>query len=144
LRAQIIDATLLAQSLGTMSSPSSNRSNLNGLRVLVVEDSWQVSTGLKHLLESWGATVVGPVPTAADAMRLMSDGLPDVALVDINLRGGERSYDLIDQLHARNIRVVVLTGYADVPLDSGKAVAILQKPVRADALIASLQRQGSE
>ena len=122
-----------------MSEPSAFPS-LEGLRVLVVEDSWQVSTGLKHLLESWGASVVGPVPTTADAIRVISNTVPDVALVDINLRGGERSYDLIDELYKRNIRIVVLTGYADVPLANGKAVAILQKPVKEEALITSLQK----
>ena len=122
-----------------MSEPSAFPS-LEGLRVLVVEDSWQVSTGLKHLLESWGASVVGPVPTTADAIRVISNTVPDVALVDINLRGGERSYDLIDELYKRNIRIVVLTGYADVSLADGKAVAILQKPVKEEALITSLQK----
>jgi len=126
-----------------MSAPPPDLSDLDGLRVLVVEDSWQVSHGLKHLLEAWGVTVLGPAPTSADAMRLISDGLPDVALVDINLRDGERSYDLIDALHARNIRVVVLTGYADVSVQSDKAVTVLQKPFRQDVLIASLRKPPS-
>jgi CheY-like chemotaxis protein len=121
-----------------MSSSPANLENLNGLCVLIVEDSWHVGVGLKHLLESSGASVVGPVPTAADAMRRISESVPDVAVVDINLRGGERSYDLIDQLNERGIRIVVLTGYADVSIASGKAAVILQKPVRAEALIASL------
>ena len=53
-----------------------------------------------------------------------------MALVGINLRGGELAYDLIDQLHDQGIRIVVLTGYADVPLKQGKVAAVLQKPVR--------------
>src|SRR5215470_4216822 len=98
---------------------------LNGLRVLVVEDSWQVGSALKRLLEECGADVAGPVATAADAARLISEQTVEVALVDINLRGGERAYDLIDQLHDQDIRIVVVTGYAEVSLDREKVAAVL-------------------
>jgi DNA-binding NtrC family response regulator len=106
-----------------------------------VEDSWEISPGLQILLEASGETVVGPVSTTADAKRLISEDTPDAAIVDINLRDGELSYDLIDQLHDRGIRVVVLTGYADVSVAQGKVVAILQKPVRGELLIASLRER---
>lgn len=122
-------------------SPARSDSDLEGLRVLVVEDSWHVSTGLRMLLEAWGATVDGPVATTADAMRLVTENIPDVAIVDINLRDGERSYELIDRLQDRGIRIVVLTGYADVPLQKGKAAVVLQKPAREEVLIASLRKR---
>ena len=114
-------------------------SDLDGLVVLVVEDSWQVGTGLKMLLEAWGAEVVGPVATTTDAVRLISERTPDVALVDINLRGGERSYELIDRLYDRGIRIVVISGYVDVSPARGKAAAILQKPMRENLLFESLR-----
>jgi len=93
------------------------------------------------LLEARGATVDGPVATTADAMRLVSESTPDVAIVDINLRDGELSYELIDRLQDRGIRIVVLTGYTDVSLQAGKAAVILQKPARDDVLIASLRKR---
>jgi len=120
-------------------SPGRGPSDLDGLRVLIVEDSWHVSTGLRMLLEARGATVDGPVATTADAMRLVSESTPDVAIVDINLRDGELSYELIDRLLDRGIRIVVLTGYADLSLRQGKVAAILHKPVREEVLIASLR-----
>jgi len=83
--------------------------------------------------------VDGPVATTADAMRLVSESTPDVAIVDINLRDGELSYELIDWLQDRGIRIVVLTGYADVSLQEGKVAVILQKPARDEVLIASLR-----
>jgi hypothetical protein len=69
-----------------------------------------------------------------------------VALVGINLRGGALAYDLIDQLHDQGIRIVVLTGYADVLLKQGKVAAVLQKPVRENLLVRSLRpvRQSRE
>jgi CheY-like chemotaxis protein len=144
LRTQMRDATLafnLRHPRNVMTSLTASPSNdLNGLRVLVVEDSWQVGTGLKTLLASWGARVIGPVPTTADAMLLFSQEAPDVALVDVSLQNGELSYGLIDWLHDRGVRVVVLTGYADVSLAIGKAAAVLHKPVKEELLITSLRQ----
>jgi|SRR5215472_14995424 len=114
-------------------------SELAGVRILIVEDSWDVGTGLKMLLETWGAEIAGPAATMDDARCLVSEHAPDVALVDINLRNGEQSYGLIDWLHERGIRVVVISGYPDVSLAKGKATAILPKPVRHDLLLASLR-----
>jgi CheY-like chemotaxis protein len=114
-------------------------SHLNGLRVLVVEDSWHVGTAMTRLLQALGADVVGPVATAADAVRLISEHAPDVAVVDINLRDGELAYGLIDRLHGQGIRVVVMSGYDGVPLAPGKAAAILRMPVSQVQLHASLR-----
>ena len=119
--------------------PKGSPSELNGLRVLVVEDSWDVATGLTMLLESWGADIIGPVATTADALRLLSERSLDVALVDINLRNGEQSYGLINRLHDQGIRIVVISGYADVAPADGKVAAVLQKPMREDLLLASIR-----
>jgi DNA-binding NtrC family response regulator len=119
--------------------PEIGSSVLDGLWILIVEDSWDVGTGLKMLLESWGADVAGPAATTADAVRLVSERTPDVALVDINLRDGEQSYCLINQLHDQGIRIVVISGYADVSPAVGEVAAILQKPLREDILLASIR-----
>ena len=120
--------------------PETGASNVNGLRVLLVEDSWQVGAGLKFSLEAYGIDVVGPVATTADAVRVISERTIDVAVVDLRLRGGELAYGLIDQLYDRGIRIVVLTGYADPPLKLEKVAAVLQKPVQGPVLLRSLRR----
>jgi CheY-like chemotaxis protein len=114
-------------------------SSLSGLSILVIEDSWQVSAALKRLLEAWGADVAGPVATAADAAHLISERPVDVAVVDINLRGGELAHDLIDDLHDRGIRIVVVTGYADASINKRKVAAVLRKPVRGPLLLRTLR-----
>jgi len=123
-----------------MREPSeSEPAELSGARILIVEDSWEVSTGLKTLLEALGAEVVGPVATASDARRLVSESIPDIALVDINLRTGELSYDLIDEMHALDIPIVVITGFANTSPATDKVAAVLQKPFSEEELLAVLR-----
>jgi len=103
--------------------------DLDGLRILVVEDAWQLGESLKALLGSMGATVDGPVATVADADRLVSERVPDVALVDLRLREGELAGDLILRLNEWGISVVVISGYHKVlPDPTLEVVAFLDKP----------------
>ena len=113
--------------------------DLSGVRILVVEDSWQLAMALKSLLQACGAEVSGPVATSADAQRLVSEQPPDAALVDFNLRGGERADGLIDKLHEQGIYVVVTSGYAVLPIVPRHAAAILQKPISEAQLLGSLR-----
>jgi DNA-binding NtrC family response regulator len=113
--------------------------SLPGQRILVVEDSWHLGVALKSLLRSVGADVVGPVATSAEAERLIAQQVPDVAIVDFNLRGGELAHDLIDKLNDLSVRVIVISGYATLPLAPEKVAAVLQKPMVEEQLLAALQ-----
>jgi CheY-like chemotaxis protein len=71
--------------------PEAGCPDLNGVQILLVEDSFILGAAMKDLLQACAADVAGPVATMAEADRLISENLPDAALVDINLRGGERA-----------------------------------------------------
>ena len=116
----------------------SESSELKGARILLVEDSWHVGNAIKRLLRALGADVAGPAATIPDADRLVAERTPDVAIVDINLRNGERANALIDRLQEQRIPVVVITGYTAVSLPPGKVEAILQKPVSVEKFLAIL------
>ena len=79
-------------------SGKSDRSVLQGVRVLVVEDAWCVAKALKLALEQLGMRVSGPAATTEQARRLLTDEKPDMAVVDINL-GREQAFGLIEELH---------------------------------------------
>jgi CheY-like chemotaxis protein len=111
---------------------------LKGLRVLVVEDSWHVANALKSLLVELGIDVAGPAASLRDAERLLEAREPQVAVVDINLKG-EMAYGLIDTLHGRGVRVVVISGYAVPQVAQSKVAAVLQKPFSAKSLLAVLR-----
>jgi len=126
-------------------TPSNDRGELDagsaslaGLNILIVEDSWHIASALKSLLRALGAGVAGPAATTAEAEQIIAAQAPDVAIVDFNLRGGELADGLIDRLHARGIRVIVISGYASVPLRTDQVV-VLQKPIVEAQLLAALQ-----
>jgi CheY-like chemotaxis protein len=120
--------------------PEAEAGCLSGLRILVVEDSWHVATAVQSLLRSFGADVDGPVASAAEAERLVAERIPDVAIVDINLRGGELAYDLIEKLSGLAVRIVVMSGYSAMRLHQDKVAAVLHKPITEADLIAAVQR----
>ncbi|MFL6817246.1 MAG: response regulator [Bradyrhizobium sp.] len=117
--------------------PSSGE--LKGVSILLVEDSWHVGKAMKGLLRVLGAEVVGPAATAADAERLVAERTPDVAIVDVNLRHGETSRNLIDRLLEQRIPVIIVTGYAAVSLPTRNVEAILEKPVSKQRLLENLR-----
>jgi DNA-binding response OmpR family regulator len=109
------------------------------VRVLIVEDQWHVANALRSLLEVEGMEVSGPAGKTADARRLADKHRPELAVVDINLKG-EMAYSLIDDLHDRGVRVVVVSGYAVLPRLTAKVAAVLQKPFNGPELLAALRR----
>ena len=125
-------------SSGRQDSPKSDSSNLKGVHVLVVEDTWHVAKALKSALEQLGMHVSGPAATTAEAKRLVAAHMPAVAVVDVNLKR-EMACGLIDDLHGQGVRVVVVSGYAVPPVSADKVAAILQKPFSATELLTALR-----
>jgi DNA-binding response OmpR family regulator len=129
---------LLTPNIGGADKPS--RADLRGVRVLIVEDNWHVAHALRLLLETEGMEVSGTAATLNQAFRLATEQKPDVAVVDINLRG-ELAYGLIDQMHDQRVRIIVLTGYAVLaPRLTGEVDAVLQKPFNGPELLDALRR----
>jgi DNA-binding NtrC family response regulator len=114
--------------------PALDVSALNGVRVLVVEDTWHVAKAMKGALELLGMHVIGPTPTTAEARRLTAAHKPRLALVDLNLKR-EMACGLIDELYGQGIHVVVVSGYASIPVAEDKVAGHLQKPFSATELI---------
>jgi DNA-binding response OmpR family regulator len=113
--------------------------DLQGLDILLVEDSRDVGEAVKTLLELCGARVDGPATNTAEAESLLAAHRPDVALVDFHLRGGEHSYGLITLLKAQGVPVIVLSGSFEIsPLPSLQGTTILEKPVGEAELLAQL------
>jgi DNA-binding NarL/FixJ family response regulator len=67
------------------------------LRCVIVDDSRDVLRAAREFLEKEGVAVVGVATTSEEAVSLVLERQPDVALVDI-LLGLESGFDLIRRL----------------------------------------------
>ena len=111
---------------------------LEGLRVLVVEDEFLVATLIEDMLESAGCVVSGPIPRVAEALDAMHDGAYDAAILDVNL-AGERVDAVADALSQRNVPFMFVTGYSTGALPAGFAERPrLCKPFKKADLLGTL------
>jgi DNA-binding response OmpR family regulator len=111
--------------------------DLHGLKILLVEDSPDVGEALKELLILLGASVIGPAASTVEAEKLIVQCLPDVALVDCHLRGGEQSNSLIISLREQGVHIIMLSGSFESP-PPASSVTLLEKPVSEGMLLAHL------
>jgi PAS domain S-box-containing protein len=118
------------------------------LRVLIVEDEMLVAMELESLLNERGCIVIGPAAGIDQALALLDDQQPDVALLDINL-GGRLVTPVAAALSERGVPFALLT--ADPRLAVGERelaeAPILEKPVSYRSLVAAIgqlaQRSGN-
>jgi CheY-like chemotaxis protein len=84
---------------------------LEGKSILLVEDEYFLVQDMVQAFLAAGATILGPAPNIAEALRLVAAASRvDGAVLDINLRG-EMVYPLADVLLARGVPFVFATGY---------------------------------
>jgi two-component system, response regulator PdtaR len=112
-------------------------------RALIVEDEALIATSLESILESAGCEVVGWATDAVEARELAAAHAPDIAIVDIQLRGGEDGIALAAELHhERGIVIVFVTAQTD-PATVARAKAVphhdyVSKPYTAARILAAL------
>lgn len=119
------------------------KASLAGRRVLLVEDEPLIAMFAEMALTDAGADIVGPAAGVAEAAGLIERSPPDLALVDVRLRGGESGYAVADLLAGRNIPFVLATGLApqDLP-EAHRNRPVLSKPYTAPQLLAALDALG--
>ncbi|WP_224249069.1 hybrid sensor histidine kinase/response regulator [Hyalangium gracile] len=88
--------------------------NVTGARVLIVEDESIIAKDIELSLKSLGYQVCGIADTGLGAIEKAEETRPDVALMDIRLRGDMDGIDAARRIHQRlSIPIVFLTAYAD-------------------------------
>jgi two-component SAPR family response regulator len=88
-----------------------NGADLAGRRVLIVEDESLLGMELEALLKEDGCEVLGPASTVEWALDLIYEGEPDLALLDVNLKG-VRAIPVAAALRERGVPFVLITGYS--------------------------------
>jgi CheY-like chemotaxis protein len=82
--------------------------DLNGKRVLVVEDNYLIAGEIADLLRKANANVIGPCATVGDGTAHASQC--DVAVLDVDL-GGRMVFPLADRLIDLDVPYIFLTGF---------------------------------
>ena len=87
------------------------------IRVAIIDDQEMIRVGLTAVLDSFDdIDVVGTASDGLDALRVVDELTPDVALMDIRMPGidGVEATRRIREIHpAQRIRILILTTYDD-------------------------------
>ena len=114
--------------------------SLTGRRVLVVEDETLVAMLVEDTLADAGVVVLGPVATVAEALAMLEQDRPDLAVLDLNL-AGETSEPVADALMRLEVPFVVASGYGAAGLPQRLAgIPVLAKPYAPEDLTAALAK----
>ena len=110
------------------------RSDLNGLKILLVEDEYYVAVFIENILLDLGCTIVGPSADLAEAIGMVEAEACDAAILDINL-GGEPVYPVADFLFENGTPFVFATAYAtlDIP-EPYRNFPLVRKPFTVGTL----------
>jgi len=125
----------------TLADPTTRpvRPPLAGLEVLLVEDDSAAIFVVEDMLFNLGAATVWHAADVDDALALLRDHRPGIAVVDINL-AGEPAYPVAERLQAADIPFVFVTGYSSHDIHRRWADHTrVQKPFRPSTLGVALR-----
>jgi two-component sensor histidine kinase/CheY-like chemotaxis protein len=91
-------------------APSPVGSTPKSLKVLIVEDEPLVAMELMMEIEDSGAIAIGPATSCEQAIAMIREAAPDLALLDGNLNG-ERIDAVADELASRSTPFAFVSGY---------------------------------
>ncbi|TDB33548.1 response regulator [Stenotrophomonas sp. TEPEL] len=123
-------------------------SALQDLRVLVVENDEMSAALLQMQLVHSGALVVGLAASVAEALRLLEEASPDVALLDYRLAHNETSEPVAAALAARGVPFVLATGMTagQLPVAMRSGVLLIKPYLSAElskALVRAVGRSSA-
>lgn len=114
---------------------------MRSLRVMIVEDEGLVAMELQTLLTGWGHTVVASAGSVEQACAMVRETRPEVAILDVNLRG--RPVTPVAELLAEaGTPFLLVSGYGreDLPSPLLQNAPMLSKPLNRALLRRSLER----
>jgi CheY-like chemotaxis protein len=111
---------------------------LEGARVLVIEDEALVAKNIAELLLELGCVPLGPARSVKAALAIIRDtGKIDCAILDVRLEDGISGH-VAGALLAKDIPFVICSGYKiSVP---DLSIPILEKPFQKEQLKTGLER----
>ena len=113
------------------------------VRVVIAEDEAIIRLDLKEILQEQGYEVVGETGRGDEAIALVNEHSPDLAILDIRMPGVDGLAAAREIAGERKAAVLILTAYSQRDLieearDAG-ALAYLVKPFQASELIPAIE-----
>jgi DNA-binding NarL/FixJ family response regulator len=114
-------------------------------RILVVEDDYFVAIDLEGGLREAGLQVLGPVPTAEEALALAKAARPVLVLMDIRLAGSKDGIEAALELYREfGIRCIFASAHIEPPYRQRAAAAAplgwVQKPYTIGTVVAAVKQ----
>ncbi|WP_417582193.1 response regulator [Pelagibacterium sp.] len=116
---------------------------LFGKVIMVVEDEYLIALNIEMAVLDQGASVMGPFSQVEDALSALkaSNGMPDAAILDINVRG-RHVFPVAERLQERKVPFVFATGYDNWTIPSHlEHVQRFEKPTDPVRLLRALTNQ---
>ena len=111
-----------------MTHGTSDDKDLNGLRILIVEDEAAISLLLEDMLLDFGCEVIGPAARLSAALDAVAREQVDLAILDVNV-AGEPIYPVAETLEKRKVPFVFSTGYGSAGIkEPYRDRPVVQKP----------------
>ncbi|GAA3720932.1 MULTISPECIES: response regulator [Sphingomonas] len=108
-------------------------------QILIVEDEPLIAMMLEDFLDILDQQVAGSADSVATALERVGQGGIDAAILDVNLRGGEKSTPVAEALAAAGVPFVFATGGGDDSVDVRfRDRPVLQKPFTMDGVAKAL------
>ncbi|MBB4084995.1 response regulator [Sphingomonas carotinifaciens] len=109
------------------------------VQILIVEDEPLIAMMLEDFLDILDKQVAGTADSVEDAIARVEAGGIDAAILDVNLRGGEKSTPVAELLAERGVPFVFATGGSDDSVDERfRDRPRLQKPFTMDGVAKAL------
>ncbi|MHA6345757.1 response regulator [Roseivivax sp. CAU 1761] len=109
---------------------------LQGKRVLLVEDELFIAMHAVEILRGLGAEVVGPANSLREAWSLVEIETFDCAMLDRNLNG-EFSDQLAQELRHRGVPMILATGYGSIASEGD--LIVVSKPYDENMIAAAFR-----
>ncbi|AFL83144.1 response regulator of the LytR/AlgR family [Belliella baltica DSM 15883] len=117
---------------------------MNKLKILIVEDELVIAEDLKDILEDLGYEVCGIAISAREALAMIDEFAPDLALLDIQIKGGKDGIELAAEINENfHLPFIIVSSYSDrQTLNRAKEVhplGYLVKPYNEKDILAAIE-----
>lgn len=117
---------------------------MSKLKILIVEDELVIAEDLKEILEELGYEVCGIAISSREALALIDEKSPDLALLDVQIKGGKDGIELAAEINENyHLPFIMLTSHADIhTINRAKAVnpyGYLVKPFNEKEILAGIE-----